>query len=293
MKGLNQILSPLKKYAKGMLAILAVKIIAVSFVFTLDSCKKQDIRSTYNKDANSKFRAAIENNKAAIGATLLTNLSGGNNVTQNAFTSTPTSNTSTEELPIYVEFPSPVSNAALTEFQNISSIQSLSNLLQSTNAVVQYEPTTNNSNYSLTVDTNAVTTSLNPLVQDSKEFLYAKGMTEQDIQQMLIDENAVETDLIALAMVITENEATYPIARNYSSFFVNSAQALTWSEVGHCAAHALGVDIIISLGSSGATAWTMGAIKTAFKKVVSRMMGPIGIAIAVVDFGFCLAGVEL
>ena len=114
-----------------------------------------------------------------------------------------------------------------------------------------------------------------------------------EVEEFEVEENAVETDLIALAMVITENEATYPVARNYSSFFVNSAQALTWSEVGHCASHALGMDVLFSLGSSGATVWTMGVIKTAFKKVAQRMMGPIGVAIAVVDFGFCLGGVGL
>lgn len=284
-------LSPFKKYAKGMLAILAVKLVAVGFVFTLDSCKKQELKNSYNYEGNTKFRAAIEENKSVVGATILTNLVNSKATSRNAFSAT--SNTTNEEFPIYVDFPSPVTTEIQAQFDNINSLQSLSNLLQSTNAVVQYEPTASNSNYSLSVDTNAVTTSLNPLVQDSKEFLYTKGFTEQDIQQMLVEENAVETDLIALAMVITENEATYPVARNYSSSFVNSAQALTWSEVGHCASHALGMDVLFSLGSSGATVWTMGAIKTAFKSVAKRMLGPIGVAIAVVDFGFCLAGVEI
>lgn len=291
MKLINQVLLPLKKYAKGMLAIFAIKLIAAAFVFTLDSCKKQEL--SYNHEANAKFREAVEKNKVVAGATLLTNLAGRKITSRNDFSSTSAANTTNEELPIYVNFSSSVTTEIQAQFDNISSIQSLSNLLQTTGAVVQYEPTAANSNYSLSVDINTVTASLHPLVQDSKEFLYTKGFSEQDIQQMLVEENAVETDLIALAMVITENEATYPVARNYSGFFVNSAQALTWSEVGHCASHALGVDVLFSLGSSGATVWTMGAIKTAFKSVAKRMLGPIGVAIAVVDFGFCLAGVEL
>lgn len=293
MKILNHVLYPFKKYSKGMLAIFAVKLIAFVCIFTFDSCKKQEVRSTYNHEANQKFRAAVEKHKALIGSTLLTNTPISNNSAFSSTAHTTSSNTNNEELPIYVEFPGAVTNEIVTQFGNINSINSLSALLQNTNAVVQYEPSPTNSTYTLAIDTNAVVNSLTPLVQDSKEFLYSKGMTEQDIQQMLIEENAPESDLVTLAMVIVENEATYPIARNYSNFFVNSAHALTWSEVGHCAVHALGIDVLVSLGSSGATAWTIGAIKTAFKKVAERMMGPIGVAIAVVDFGFCLAGVEL
>jgi hypothetical protein len=37
----------------------------------------------------------------------------------------------------------------------------------------------------------------------------------------------------------------------------------------------------------------MGTIKTAFKSVEKTMLGSIGVAIAVVDYGFCLAGVEI
>lgn len=276
-----------------MLAIFTFKLIAFVCIFTFDSCKKQEVRSTYNPEANQKFRAAVEKHKALIGSTLLTNTFISNDSDFSSTGHTTSSNTTNEELPIYVEFPGEVTSEIVTQFNNINSIDSLSALLQNTNAVVQYQASPTNSNYTLGIDTNAVINNLNPLVQDSKEFLYSKGMTEQDIQQMLIEENAPETDLVTLAMVIVENEATYPIARNYSIFFINSAQALTWSEVGHCAVHALGINILFSLGSSGATSWTVGTIKTVFKKVASRMMGPIGVAIAAVDFGFCLAGVEL
>lgn len=54
--------------------------------------------------------------------------------------------------------------------------------------------------------------------------------------------------------------------------------------------HALGVDLLFSLGSSSATVWSMAAIKSAFKTVAKRMLGPIGVAIAVVDFGLCMGG---
>jgi hypothetical protein len=293
MKFFSHILQPVKKFSKGMFVILAVKLMVFACVFILDSCTKNDHRKSYNREANTKFLTALENNKATVGSTFLSNPANDQFQNLQIAASTSVTETTNESIPIYVDFPSLITPEILTQFGNVNSIQDLSALLQNTNAVVQYEPTSDNSNYSLGINVNAVVNSLNPLIQESKQFLYAKGLTEQDIQQMLSEENAAETDLVPLVMVITENEVSYPIARNYSNLFINSAQALTWSQVGHCAAHALGVDVLFSLGSSGATVWTMGAIKTAFKTVAKRMLGPIGVAIAVVDFGFCLAGVEL
>ena len=96
-------------------------------------------------------------------------------------------------------------------------------------------------------------------------------------------------------MSITLLETNQQISRNYLGLYpINAAYArMSWSEVGRCAIHALGVDILFALGSSGATVWTVATIKTAFKTVAKRMLGPIGIAIAVIDFGLCLGGVEV
>jgi|GEM_PF-2513694 hypothetical protein len=55
-----------------------------------------------------------------------------------------------------------------------------------------------------------------------------------------------------------------------------------------CAAVALGADAIFALGGSSA-AWSAAAITRAFSAVAKRFLGPIGVAIAVVSFGICLA----
>jgi hypothetical protein len=63
---------------------------------------------------------------------------------------------------------------------------------------------------------------------------------------------------------------------------------LTWDEVVSCAGLALGVTAITQLGNSGASSWSMSSVKKAFKAVAKRMFGPIGVAIAVIQFGACL-----
>lgn len=293
MKMLRHLLLPFKKYAKGTITILSIKFFAFAFVFTLDSCSKHGVEGSCKQETGEKFRKALELNKPIVGSTVLTNSSSIKVVSPSAFIST-TGGTG-EELQIYLSFPMNVTAEVQAQFDEINSIESLSNLMISSSAVVQYEASPTNSNYSLFVDTNAVKASLNPLVLEAKQFFYSRGFSEQDIQQMLQEESAVETDLIALVMVVTENEARYPVARNYSSFFISSAQAKapTWGEVKHCAAHALGVDVMFSLAFSGATSWTKAAMTKAFKTVAKRALGPIGVAIAVTDFSFCLAGIEI
>lgn len=94
-------------------------------------------------------------------------------------------------------------------------------------------------------------------------------------------------------MVITKYEATHPVTRNYLNFFVNSTQALQLRDIGRCAIHAIGADFLASAGSDMATLWSAGSITRAFRKIAGRFLGPIGVSIAVADFGLCLAGYDL
>lgn len=58
-----------------------------------------------------------------------------------------------------------------------------------------------------------------------------------------------------------------------------------------CIVHALGADALILLGTSNTSTWSWPVIKRTFKSIAKRMLGPIGVAIAVIDFGLCMADV--
>lgn len=79
---------------------------------------------------------------------------------------------------------------------------------------------------------------------------------------------------------------TYP--GNYTGS-VYQTNGITPGEIAICAAVAIGADLIWSLGASSASTWTVAAITKAFSGVAKRFLGPIGVAIAVVSFGVCLA----
>jgi len=56
-----------------------------------------------------------------------------------------------------------------------------------------------------------------------------------------------------------------------------------------CGAVAIGADALWALGGSSASAWTAAAMTKAFTAIAKRFLGPVGVAIAVVSFGVCLA----
>ena len=55
---------------------------------------------------------------------------------------------------------------------------------------------------------------------------------------------------------------------------------------------AIGADVLWALGSDGVK-WKKKAIKKAFGAVAKRMLGPIGVAFAIVTFGICMANAAI
>jgi hypothetical protein len=118
--------------------------------------------------------------------------------------------------------------------------------------------------------------------------LNARGLTNGDIDVMVQEEGGQEVDLVPYAAALAEYESTGATGMNYLILFGNSAYA---QNVLTCAAKALGVNALWALGGSNAAAWTKAGMKKAFGAVAKRALGPIGVAIAVVSFGLCMADV--
>lgn len=269
------------KLIKGLKLLFLFGIVASILPFIIQSCQREQYENSDTGIANAKFTTALKQYKNSIGELSINKRS--KSITGRLSES--------GDIVAYMELPLDASTESINFYHNMTSIQDLANLIDNHDATLQYEPTETNSNYQVNLPLEVIEESLNPLVQQSKEFLYTKGFTEQDIQQMIEEENGVETDLIPLVMTITQAENGNLVAMNKFNFLpINYAYGYTWSEVGHCGMHALGVDILFSLGASTATVWSMVAIKAAFKTVAKRMLGPIGVAIAVVDFGLCMGG---
>lgn len=273
------------KLIKGLKFLFLFALLLAFTPLIVQSCQKEIYESSDTGQANVNFTNALKDYKGTIGNISFAKF-------KNSSLSRQQSNAGI--ITTYIDFPSNISPETVAFYENANSIEDLAALIDNHNGTLQYEPSNTNSTYPVNLPLETITQSLEPLVDQSKQYLYTKGFTEQDIQAMIAEEDAEETDLIPLVMAITQAENGQLVANNNIYFPVNTAYAkINWNQVGHCAMHALGVDILFSLGASSATVWSAVAIKSAFKTVAKRMLGPIGVAIAVVDFGFCMNGLEL
>ena len=239
------------------------------------------------KQANTKFIKALEINKKSISAITFTkkNTIKSDGTIQRIIS--PASN----EVAVYVQFPEKVTTEEYSLFENTNTLQDIVDLMHETNAILQYETTPTNEDYQINLPIETITNSLNPLVLESKQNLYTKGFSEQDIQQMIAEENAEEVDLIPFVMALTQTESNQTVAANsFPNFFVSSNYGeITWNEAAACAISALVFDFAGFGFASSATTWSMVAMKRAFKAVTKKALGPVGVMIAVAEFGFCLA----
>lgn len=157
------------------------------------------------------------------------------------------------------------------------------------NAIVQYKPTATNSEYQLILPITEIENNLTPLILEAKNYLYNKGFNEYDIQEMLLNNNGKEMDLIPFVMALIHIESSTLNTTNYSEELFTSAYAkLDYNDYIHCAVKAIGIDILMNLGSSTASSWSIAAMKKAFGVVAKRMLGPIGVTIAAISFFDCL-----
>ena len=129
---------------------------------------------------------------------------------------------------------------------------------------------------SVYVDIKKVENALEPMVKESKQWLYNKDMSEIDIQEMLTEEGATESELVPFVLGCMDAEN------------LQLTRSVDWEKAGNCALGAIGFDFTAFLATSGIKTWGKTALKRAFKTVAQKALGPAGVAIAVIDFGLCM-----
>lgn len=288
MKHIQTFLYLLKKISKGLFVLFSINLLILSFIFIFDSCKKSNYENSSNGMAKSRFLNALEFSKSSIGSTTLFKKTEFRTL---AFSSNQQSVSQPPDYEtIYLQFPTETDNQTKNLIYSTNSIQELSNLIDYSNAIVQYEPTSTNYDYQLQVSIENVANSLKPLINEAKQYLYNKGFSDQDISDMLVEENGREEDLIPFVMSLTQAENSSQVTYNFNPFFINSVYAkIDANDYIRCAVIAIGADVLWSLSTSNASAWTVSAIKKSFGVVAKKMLGPVGVAIVVVSFGLCIA----
>lgn len=307
-----------KPISRLMSAPFPVVLLILVFALVFYSCDKTHQGVPAVKEvsaAGQRLLAAVEQYKKQIMATPVRPAAKMGNAKTETLTGT-----SDDEVTYYIQFPTIPSANLLNLYNNASTIQDVVNLREQGQAVIQFNANASSSNYPITLSKQTAKTSLQPLIAESRTYLHSKGLTDADINDMIYSQGGTEEDLVPFTLSLVQIEKTpkpfinYPDGYTFhnehgyingrltklvnrltgdTTWYVIGQQdpgyeVLTVAAIGTCAMEAIGADIFWALAQSSASAWTMAAITTAFRTVAKKVIGPIGVAIAVGEFSWCL-----
>lgn len=201
------------KYIKGLFAIAILWLLPALGIFIFDSCKKANYENSKSGKAAREFNEAVDATRTTLASITL----GNNNAIQSRLTEGPRN--------YYLDFPAETNPVVITNFSANVTIQSLTNVL--TNNGVSIDDSVNNeADLTIQVAEEPIRLALQPLVVEAKNYLYSKGITNQQIMDMIQEENAEEIDLIPFVKVLTAIELTQYTVRNVQVPLIGNANAL-------------------------------------------------------------------
>ncbi|MDR1517030.1 MAG: hypothetical protein LBS52_02840 [Dysgonamonadaceae bacterium] len=292
---MKKIFTPIIRFTKGILMISIVFILLSGISFVIHSCKKDDVV----KDDVASVDKATEKFVNAYNQNLM-GLATSNLVSYPASRTRGSSDAtvSNGDITAYLLYPEGTPEAVKNLYKHVATVQELADLIRLTGATLQYVENEANKNYKVVANEQQLRESLTPMLMNAKQWLYAKGFTEADIQEMIAENDADEIDLIPFVMLLSEAELSQAYsanntrrkAFNLSDMFFSPSYArdLVGKDYFDCAMKGIGLDFLTALGTANLQTWTLTAIKTSFPKVAARALGLWGVGIAVVTFGWCL-----
>jgi hypothetical protein len=246
-------------------------------IFVFDSCQRGGIEKQILNSAASKFNSSVQAFRSNFGSMKFSSANAS------------LSRTSGGDELYYLDFPDGTAPEVITDFASNINLQTLTDVLA--NYGVSIDDSVNiNAEVVAHIPQEPIRQALSPLVQEAKNYLYAKGVTDQEINELLIEENAEEIDLIPFVKHLIAIEEEQLSAKNTRGYFPFISQANAEPSFLQCGMAALGADALYALATVEPTTWTWALMKPAFKKVASRMLGPIGVAFAIVSFTTCMLG---
>lgn len=133
MKIIHALLYPFKLFSKGIFLLLSINLLILSFIFIFESCKKYSQVNNINSQAKAKFLNALNQNRVNVGSTTFVINSGIQTSVLN--TAQDSGSDLNDNETIFLNFPSNTDAKSKELFYNIKSIQELSNMINSYNAI--------------------------------------------------------------------------------------------------------------------------------------------------------------
>lgn len=126
--------------------------------------------------------------------------------------------------------------------------------------------------------------------QENKILAYSEKLS--DYGKYLAKNNNIDIDVTDISSTIALGGLYAPednIKTKYIKIKQEGNLQLKMNPFLECGIIAIGADALWALGGSSASAWTAAAMTRAFSTIAKRFLGPVGVAIAVVTFGVCMA----
>lgn len=184
-----------------------------------------------------------------------------------------------------------------SDFLNDVNYENLSNTINDLNSLALslqsygLEPSLedkNNSIITVSIPSQPIINALDPAVVEARLYLNQKGLSDAEIDNMILEENGTKYDLIPLVTYMAHMENQNFNELGSLNLLVQSTYAADMDDIIKCGMVAVGADLIYALQGSNLKTWSKPLVKKAFKTVALRALGPIGAAIAVVSFAVCL-----
>jgi hypothetical protein len=287
---MKKYLITLGRIKKGFILLFLLNLLLFSVTFIIQSCQSNDLFSD-NKiiEAENSFKSTAFNSLYKLNNITL------QNKTNNEFNTASRINGEVALIEVYLSngtssTPSISENLNLNELVNIDNIDLKVKYLDGSESDNIANEQTLVNTYQISVP--QAQQALEPTLIQAKNYLYAKGLTDLDIQFLLAaDEEGPamqESALIPIVMQLIAVEQNQNVASNvnYLSFFGSSAHA---SQIGECAGDALGFSAIAGLAAGSLeTSAGKALLKKAIRKIASRALGWVGAAIFTYEFGDCM-----
>ncbi|MBQ9230033.1 MAG: hypothetical protein IJ190_02520 [Prevotella sp.] len=285
------------KKVKALLFVLTLPLITCVLVAVLESCQQDENFAVKSKPSNAPsdcFNSFVKG-ISDVSKQKISYFTHSGNIRRSSSVNT------NDRIDIAVNFPPNTQQSYIDRLSEIETIEDMARL--SHECAADYELAGEGTEgYVVAISQEALYGSLEEMIAQSKEYLKSKGMTDDDIQEMLDENDADESSLVVFAwgLSIVECEETNAESENsgLTSFIPctrvkASGLSPTARQVIGCAVSAIGLDIINYFQQSATKKWTAAIIKRMFKAYLPKVMGPAGTALIIVEFTRCMVYTSL
>lgn len=306
MKFLKKMNNITVKVAKGMLAIFMIKLVLFSGVLIFQSCQTEEDSNYDSAQLENEFLSSLFESENDINSIPINTPFNSIDYDGNLFLSSAgnedqilSQEPQTRTVCLRQIINNETDDTQGEEIETIGELMEIGNIISIDGIGIGDGDDIDDSDDSSEVVTHCFEVPIQPTssaltssVSSAKNYLRQKGYSDTDISEIV--DGGKEENLIPLVIGLIEadnEQSNSTVLNDFNQLFGNSLHAQSWGSIVGCAIASTGLDVFNDLRSlQGKEKKVRNKIlKRAFRKIAAKFLGPIGIAITVIEFGTCVA----